>query len=317
MSPPLASTPARSLAAADRAACVRAATRWPFLAWLPAGREVVSDFVDGYGYGYENGGSGGSLCERAAIHRESMLCSVVVLARRSPEVTLDLPAVEAGAGALLSLLRFASPSLPIGAYAYSRALEYAVHAGSVHDEASAEAWIVGLAVHTTARLDAPILLRLQRAFASGDDAAVAHWNAFLLASRESSELRLEDTQLGAALARLLVGQGVGRARAFCQRGDVCYASMFALAAVSANMPEASALLGFLWAQAEGQVSAAVRLVPLGQTAGQNLLSKLVAILPTCAAAAAALSDAELGAFAPGLALASALHETQYTRLFRS
>jgi len=222
-----------------------------------------------------------------------------------------------GAGALLSLLRFVSPSLPIGAYAYSRALEYAVHCGAVHDEASAGEWILGLAVHTTARLDAPVLLRLHRAFAAGDDAEVAKWNAFLLASRESSELRLEDTQLGAALARLLVGQGVARAGSFVRRNDVCYASMFALAAVSSQLPAASAVLGFMWAQAEGQVSAAVRLIPLGQTAGQNLLSKLVAALPQCVATASALRDDEVGAFTPGLALASALHETQYTRLFRS
>jgi urease accessory protein len=237
------------------------------------------------------------------------------------EVGLDLPVRGWGAatdaGALLSLLRFVSPSLPIGAYAYSRALEYAVHCGAVHDEASAADWILGLAVHTTARLDGPVLLRLQRAFEADDDEGVAHWNGFLLASRESSELRLEDTQLGAAFARLLLTQGVGRAEKFCKRSDVCYASMFALAAVSSQLPEATALLGFMWTQAEGQVSAAVRLIPLGQTAGQNLLSKLIAALPACVATATALGDAEIGAFTPGLALASALHETQYTRLFRS
>ena len=233
------------------------------------------------------------------------------------EARFDLSASEPGAGALLSLLRFVSPSLPIGAYAYSRALEYAVHCGAVHDQVSAERWILGLAVHMTARLDAPVLLRLHRAFENDDDAAVSQWNAFLLASRESSELRLEDTQLGAALARLLVSQGVARAAAFCKRNDVCYASMFALAAVVSQLPAATALLGFMWAQAEGQVSAAVRLIPLGQTAGQNLLSKLIAALPDCVATASALRDEEVGAFTPGLALASALHETQYTRLFRS
>jgi urease accessory protein len=222
-----------------------------------------------------------------------------------------------GAGALLGLLRFVSPSLPIGAYAYSRALEYAVHAGDVHDERSAEAWVLGLAVHATTRLDAPVLLRQHRAFAAGDIAAVERWNAVLLASRESSELRLEDSQLGAALARLLLGQGVRQAEAFCKRQDVCYATMFALAAVHAGVPADAAVLGFMWAQAEGQVSAAVRLIPLGQTNGQNLLSRLVAALPGCVETASRLSDAEIGAFTPGLALASALHETQYTRLFRS
>lgn len=221
------------------------------------------------------------------------------------------------AGALLGLLRFVSPSLPIGAYAYSRGLEQAVHSGAVHDEASAAAWIIGLTEHATARLDGPVLLRLQAAFEQHDLAAVERWNALLLASRESAEMRLEDTQLGAALARLLVGQGVCAAEPFCKRGDVCYASMFALAAVHARMPSSMSLLGFMWALAEGQVSAAVRLIPLGQTAGQNLLSRLSAALPACIATASALPDEEIGAFTPGLALASALHETQYTRLFRS
>jgi urease accessory protein len=228
-----------------------------------------------------------------------------------------ITASSGGASALLSLLRFVSPSLPIGAYAYSRGLEYAVHSGSVHDEASSERWILGLAVHATARLDAPILLRLHRAFSAGDLDAVARWNALLLASRESSELRLEDTQLGAALARLLVSQGHTRAEPYQKRNDVCYATMFALAAVCSQVPEDAALLGFLWAQTEGQVSAAVRLIPLGQTSGQNLLGRLVTTLPACIATASALTDTEIGAFTPGLALASALHENQYTRLFRS
>src|SRR5215510_5296182 len=100
-------------------------------------------------------------------------------------------AVNMDPSALLGLLRFVSPSLPIGAYAYSRALEYAVHSGVVHDQDSAEAWIVGLAVHATARLDAPLLLRLQAAFERADIAEVERWNALLMASRESAELRLE------------------------------------------------------------------------------------------------------------------------------
>ena len=172
-------------------------------------------------------------------------------------------AAVAGEPWLLSLLRFTSPTLPIGAYAYSRGLEQAVHAGDVHDEASARAWIVGLLQHTAARLDGAILWRLLAAFAQGERAVVESWNARLLASRESAELRLEDTQLGAALARLLAGQGVAAAQAFMSRADVCYATLFALAAISFNIPAPAAVQGFLWAQAESQCSAAVRLDPAG------------------------------------------------------
>ena len=220
--------------------------------------------------------------------------------------------------ALLSLLRFVSPSLPIGAYAYSRGLEQAVCSGAVHDEGSAGDWILGLIGHTGARLDGPVFVRLYGALALGDVEGFERWNAFLLATRESSELRLEDTQLGAALARLLAAQALApQAATLLERSDVCYASAFALAAISCQVPLSAALLGFFWAQAEGQTSAAVRLIPLGQTAGQRLLSRITQVLPDCAALAQSLSDAEIGALSPGLALASALHETQYTRLFRS
>jgi urease accessory protein len=220
---------------------------------------------------------------------------------------------------LLGLLRFVSPGLPIGAYAYSRGLEQAVFSGAVCDEATAADWILGLLSHLSARVDGPVFLRLYEALERGDEAAFERWNALLLATRESAELRLEDTQLGAALARLLVGQAMAtqRARALMERDDVCYASTFALAALSAQVPLSAALLGFLWVQAEGQISAAVRLIPLGQTAGQRLISRLSALLPACADQARSLADTEIGALSPGLALASALHETQYTRLFRS
>jgi urease accessory protein len=218
---------------------------------------------------------------------------------------------------LLALLRLASPTLPIGAYAYSRGLEYAVHAGWVHDETSAQSWLLGLLQHTAARLDGPIFLRLYRALQQADLPALEHWNARLLASRESAELRLEDTQLGAALARLLAAQGVAAAQPWAARADACYATLFALAALHFEIASAPALLAFLWASTESQVSAALRLIPLGQTAGQRILSQLVRSLPPCAAEASALEDDEIGALAPGFALASALHETQYTRLFRS
>jgi len=218
---------------------------------------------------------------------------------------------------LLPLVRFASPTLPVGAYAYSRGLEYACHAGWVHDEASARDWLLGLLEHVGAQLDGPVLVRLQHAFVTEDLAAVERWNELLLASRESSELRLEDTQLGAALMRLLDSLGVPLAPLFLRREDVGYATAFALAMAHHAVPPSAALSAFLWAQTETQASAAVRLVPLGQTAGQRILSAVVAALPAHVEHALGVPDDALGGFAPALALASAWHETQYTRLFRS
>jgi urease accessory protein len=223
---------------------------------------------------------------------------------------------------LLPLLRFASPTLPVGAYAYSRGLEYAVHAGWVTDERSASDWIVGLLEHLGGQLDGPLFVRLYAALAAGDREQVERWNAWSLAARESAELRLEDTQLGAALVRLLVAQGPCAiadldASRLAGRDDVTYGAAFALAMLQHVVPLSAALHAYLWTLTEAQVSAAVRLVPLGQTAGQRILAQVVECLPGQVERALVLEDDAIGAFAPALALGSALHETQYTRLFRS
>jgi urease accessory protein len=219
--------------------------------------------------------------------------------------------------ALFAILRFASPALPIGTFAYSRGLEYAVHAGWVTDEASAGNWILGLLSHTGVQLDGAVFTRLYAAFAADDSTRVETWNSLLIASRESAELRLEDSQLGAALMRLLSTTGVTRAAAFAGREDVAYATAFALAMVSHDVPLEASLGALLWAHAESQTSAALRLVPLGQTSGQRILSRVTTLLPELTERALVVPDDGIGAFAPALALGSALHETQYTRLFRS
>lgn len=218
---------------------------------------------------------------------------------------------------LFAVLRFASPALPIGSFAYSRGLEHAVHAGWVHDEACASAWISGLLEHLGAEQEGPVFVRLYGAFERCDFEAVERWNELALASRESLELRLEDTQLGGALMRLLRDSGVNEAARFVGRDDIGYATGFALAMVRHAVPLTAALGAFLWAQGEAQTSAAVRLVPLGQTAGQRILAQLAAALPNHVERALSVLDDELGSFAPALALGSALHETQYSRLFRS
>jgi urease accessory protein len=210
-----------------------------------------------------------------------------------------------------------SPGLPIGGFAYSKGLEYAVHASWVHDEASAREWILGLLTHAVAQLDAPVFVRLYDALQAGDAPAAARWNAFLRASRESQELALEDAQLGAALGKLLLSLGVVTADEWAGRAPLSYVCAFALAAVRWDIPRNAALQGYLWALLESQTSAAVRLVPLGQSAGQRILQAGLAALPGAIEQACALPDDEIGAVAVGLAIGSALHETQYCRLFRS
>ena len=219
--------------------------------------------------------------------------------------------------ALLRLLQLVSPALPVGAYAYSQGLEAAVDAGWVRDEASLRDWLFGVLEHSLCRVDLPVLARLQAAWATGDDAAVAYWAAWLMAQRESAELQAEDRHLGLALARLLAELDIAAARAWTTHPDVGWPVMFALAAARWGIPPAQAQAGYLWAWCENQVAAAIKLMPLGQTAGQRLLGECARRLPALLARHADLPDADLGQVSPGLAIASARHETQYTRLFRS
>jgi urease accessory protein len=214
-------------------------------------------------------------------------------------------------------LQLVSPALPVGAFAYSQGLEPAVAAGWITGEAEAARWITGLLESSLASLDLPVLARLHRAWRDGDAAAVARWSRFLGASRPSGELQAEERQLGGNLARLLAGLGVADAATWIDRDDVTWAAMFALAAHRWELPPAAAAHGYAFAWLEAQVSAAVRLVPLGQTAGQRILLGAGAAIPRAAARADTIADGDIGAAAPALAIASARHETQYSRLFRS
>jgi len=219
--------------------------------------------------------------------------------------------------ALLRLMQLVSPALPIGAFAYSHGLEWAREAGWVADERGVEAWIGGLLREIWGRLDVPVLRRMAGALSSGDETALLRWAELLQACRESAELRAEDRLMGRALARLLAELGMGGAARWIADARCSLPLLWACAAVHWKVPLGAATAGLLWTYVEHQVAAAVKLVPLGQTAGQTILARLGAGIPDAVATGLTLSDADIGAAAPALAIASSLHETQYTRLFRS
>lgn len=221
------------------------------------------------------------------------------------------------AAQMLHLCRLVSPSLPVGAYAFSGGLEHAVTAGWVEDEDGARDWIFGQLEHAQSRLDVPVLARLYRGLEARDRDSVVAWSALLLAARESAELQAADRRMGLALARLLADLGVPDAGAWRDDESPCFAGVFALACLHWEIPLAAAARGLLWSWTENQVAAAIKLVPLGQTAGQRMLVEASARIPACIARGLALDDDEIGAIAPGVAIASALHETQHTRLFQS
>jgi urease accessory protein len=218
---------------------------------------------------------------------------------------------------LLRLLQLVSPGLPIGMYSYSQGLERAVEDGWIISAEQAAGWLQGLLQNGLSRVDAPILARLYDAWSENDTAAVEHWSQTLTACRETAELRAEDRQTGQALARLLVNLDLPEANAWLKRPDATLASLFALAAARWQIGKADAITGYLWGWLENQVLCAVKLVPLGQVAGQQLLKSLADELPDLVNEALHLNDDEIGGSCFGLTLASSRHEMQYSRLFRS
>lgn len=219
--------------------------------------------------------------------------------------------------ASLRLWQLISPALPVGAFAYSQGLEYAVEESWVHDEKSTREWMTGLLNHSLSSLDVPIMARMFKAWQRDDLEKVLYWNRYLQASRESNELLTEDRQIGCALNKLLGDLNIGQADQWPESPDPSFATMFALAAAHWSVTVNEACQGFLWSWCENQVAAAIKLVPLGQTAGQRILSAVIDDIPLAVDRGLQLSDEEIGAAAQGLGIASALHETQYTRLFRS
>jgi urease accessory protein len=222
---------------------------------------------------------------------------------------------------LLRLLHLASPALPIGAFHFSQGLEYAVESGWVHDEASALEWIGGVADASLATLDLPVLCRLHAAWMRDDFPAVLRWNAFLIASRETGELRAEDRHLGSSLLRVLAEFQL-HTELFPVGGPklpvgVSHATAFSFACARWHIDVSAAMQTYAWSWAENQVLAAVKLVPLGQSAGQRLLHILVTRLVAYSARAADILDADIGISTALTAVASGRHEIQYTRLFKS
>ena len=221
---------------------------------------------------------------------------------------------------LVRLLQLASPALPIGAYSYSQGLEWAVEAKLVHDATTAGEWIGDLLELSMARGEAAVLARLIAAQAGGNAAAFVAWNAWFRASRETRELRAETEQMGASLVSLvrdLQWLDAAAANLAGRCAPITLPAAFALAARRVDLPADAVIAAYLWSWLDNQVLAAIKTIPLGQVAGQRLVAQLAERIAPAVLRAQDIADDDIASFTPGLALASALHETQYSRLFRS
>ena len=222
--------------------------------------------------------------------------------------------------ALLELMQLASPALPVGGFSYSEGLEAAVEAGLVHDEAQAGDWLLDQLHLSLARADLPVLAQALPAWQSGDLPRIRALNDWVQQTRESAELRQQTQQMGRSLAEWLKNRHAPDARV-AQLAALLPAPTwpvaFALAAALTGAPLRDVLLSFGFGWGENMVQAAMRSVPLGQSAAQRMLARLVEALPGAVQQAAGLPDEQRQAYTPMLAILSAQHETQYSRLFRS
>jgi urease accessory protein len=215
---------------------------------------------------------------------------------------------------LLHLLWLASPTLPVGAFSYSEGLEAATDAGTVHDEASCAAWLLNQLELVQARAELPLLAAAYRAAQAADVEALQGLNAWVLATRESSEMLQQTQQMGRSLMAWMLGLQLDTALLKPLQPPT-WPVAYALAGLLRGAPLAALLQAAAFGWAENLVMAAVRGVPLGQSAGQRLLAQIVQVIPQ--AVEAALAAPEPIAFAPLLGITSCRHETQYSRLFRS
>ncbi|WP_413694212.1 urease accessory protein UreF [Psychromonas sp. KJ10-2] len=218
------------------------------------------------------------------------------------------------------LLQLCSANLPVGGFSFSQGLEYAIEMQWVNNQKTTFEWIELNLNESIARTDLALFKRLYQALANNDFVSFERYNQHLIACRESSELRLADLAMGKALIRLLKQLDTVDSEPYnplFKQSEHSFVSVFAIAAYLFQLDLISAQSGYCWTYLDNQVAAATKLVPLGQTQAQNLLFELSDKVAGAISIANQIDEADIGASLPRLAMASAWHETQYTRLFRS
>lgn len=221
-------------------------------------------------------------------------------------------------GALLQLMWLASPTLPIGGFSYSEGLEAAVDSQWVHDENTAAQWLADQLHLSLGRGELVVVAQAIAAWRAHDTAALQALNHWVHQTRESDEFRQQTVQMGSSFMtwRSSLGDDLPDWDA-ATLGGMTYPVAFASAVAPTEASVHEGLLAFAFGWAENMTQAAIKSVPLGQSAGQRILMRLKNEIPQVVELALQMGDEERQAFSPMLAMLSAQHEMQYSRLFRS
>ena len=219
---------------------------------------------------------------------------------------------------LLRLLQLASPLLPVGGYSYSEGLESLILQGIIADRSTLQAWIESELQAGAIRIDTAVMDRAYLAGLELNPERLQYWNHWLSAVRETEELRQQSWQMGGSLAKLVVELTPGIQDLITAIARPChYAIAFGVAAQYWQIDRQAAILAYLHSWATNQIGVGVKLIPLGQTAGQQIVWQLQGELDLLAQIIPTLADRDLHACSWGSSLASMQHETLYSRLFRS
>jgi urease accessory protein len=231
----------------------------------------------------------------------------------------DQTAQALPAASLLQLIWLASPALPVGGFSYSEVLEAAVDRAGVTTESIASDWLTDQLHLTLARGDLAVIAQAIPAWRDEDLIRIRQLNDWVLQTRETSELRLQAEQMGRSLVEWLRNHDGANADHIdaCAQMQPTYPVTFSLAAAQTAAGVRDCMLAYAFGWAENMMQAALKSVPLGQSAGQRILARLSRDIPAAVESALRLPDSERQAFSPMLAILSAQHETQYSRLFRS
>ena len=214
---------------------------------------------------------------------------------------------------LAKLLSLTNPNLPIGGFTYSQGIEYAAEIGLIHNQQTAYTWIHTQLSTSLAATDLVLLRCMYQAWCDKNAEVLKELDELAIACRETSELRLEELQKAKALEKIISN--------LCPRAELAgsrsYICLYAFIGFEWSIPMQSLLIGYVWTYLESQVASVVKILPLGQTQGQKLLHALLEDIEAVIQKSYSLSLEDLG-FSGLMAIqVSSLHETQYTRIYRS